>query len=236
MKKINLFSILAIFGICNSATAFTPWWEQPTVCRLDPTRCYTAMGAGFDTELWDNDAECWGQKIICAAALKNGTENTPLTKNQTYNSRYIRSDFDTDLLSIDGDCFGRRTTFDNDSMALVDGNRVPIWCPGILDNADEVLSNGEIVYGAQPTCTELAEYGYVWVKNGKCYGKFFNQNEYYIDCMGQTQEPKQLIIINGADIGTHGGTVTAAEIEKKFRTMYDTSRAKKAEKFKNTID
>ena len=57
MKKILFASILSIIGI-NFAIAAAPWLEQPTVCKLNPTDCYSGMGAGFDSEMWD-------AKILC---------------------------------------------------------------------------------------------------------------------------------------------------------------------------
>ncbi|MBQ8255665.1 MAG: hypothetical protein IJY99_01730 [Alphaproteobacteria bacterium] len=55
MKKILIASFLSVIGI-NFAFGATPWWEQPTVCKLNPSDCYSGMGAGFDSEMWDATA------------------------------------------------------------------------------------------------------------------------------------------------------------------------------------
>lgn len=235
MKKTYLFSILSIIGMCNTATAFTPWWEQPTVCRLDPSRCYPTMGAGFDTELWDSDAKCWGQKIICADALTSGNEDRPIKKQDTTNSNYVSSDFDINTLSADGDCYGQRKTRNDGTETMVNGKYVQVWCHGILDNADETLPNGEVTFGTQPTCKTLAEYGYVAVENGRCYGKYFNPTQYHIDCGDKTTTPSRLIILNGADINAPMGNApaTMADANTRFEEMYKTSKEKKSSVFKN---
>ena len=154
MKKIFAVSILCLN--VAAATAATPWWEQPTVCKLDPTDCY---------------------------ATESGTN--------------INKDFDTNILN--GDCFGVRKTIDNGAMASVNGEYVRVWCNGILDNPDEYLPNGEITYGAQPTCNELAEYGYVATIDNKCYGKYYDMSKYYIECNGNDILPSRIIITNNAD-------------------------------------
>lgn len=235
MNKLLIYTFLSTIGIYSSANAFTPWWEQPTVCRLDPSRCYSAMGAGFDTELWDNGSKCWGQKIICADALKNSSGNTPLPKKEISNTSYVNADFDTNKLSAYGDCYGQRKTKNNGTETMVNGKYVQVWCHGILDRVDETTPNGEITFGPQPTCTKLAEYGYVAVENGQCYGKHFDQNKYYIDCEGNTITPSRLIVLNGADINAPQGNApqTMADAKNRFQDMYKTSADKKSIAFKN---
>ena len=221
--KYSTASILcAMFcGISHAAT--TPWWLQPTVCRLDPTGCYSTMGAGFDSEMWDATSNCWGLKLICPDALLDGSRTAqPMGRAEIARDggKKISTDFNTDLLGPDGDCFGRRKTSENGTVASVGGTLVKVWCPGILDNPDETLTNGEITYGTQPTCSQLAENGYVGVENGRCYGKYFDSAQYYIEC-GNTLEPTRLIVLNGADYtaSMNGAPADATAAEQLFDKM-----------------
>lgn len=233
--KYSTASILcAMFcGISHAAT--TPWWLQPTVCRLDPTGCYSTMGAGFDSEMWDATSNCWGLKLICPDALLDGSRTAqPMGRAEIARDggKKISTDFNTDLLGPDGDCFGRRKTSENGTVASVGGTLVKVWCPGILDNPDETLTNGEITYGTQPTCSQLAENGYVGVENGRCYGKYFDSAQYYIEC-GDTLEPTRLIVLNGADYtaSMNGAPTDATAAEQLFDKMYSVSQAQHAKYF-----
>lgn len=233
--KYSTASILcAMFcGISHAAT--TPWWLQPTVCRLDPTGCYPTMGAGFDSEMWDATSNCWGLKLICPDALLDGSRTAqPMGRAEIARDggKKISTDFNTDLLGPDGDCFGRRKTSENGTVASVGGTLVKVWCPGILNNPDETLTNGEITYGTQPTCSQLAENGYVGVENGRCYGKYFDSAQYYIEC-GNTLEPARLIVLNGADYtaSMNGAPADATAAEQLFDTMYSVSQAQHAKYF-----
>ncbi len=233
--KYSTASILcAMFcGISHAAT--TPWWLQPTVCRLDPTGCYPTMGAGFDSEMWDATSNCWGLKLICPDALLDGSRTAqPMGRAEIARDggKKISTDFNTDLLGPDGDCFGRRKTSENGTVASVGGTLVKVWCPGILDNPDETLTNGEITYGTQPTCSQLAENGYVGVENGRCYGKYFDSAQYYIEC-GNTLEPTRLIVLNGADYtaSMNGAPTDATAAEQLFDKMYSVSQAQHAKYF-----
>lgn len=233
--KYSTASILcAMFcGISHAAT--TPWWLQPTVCRLDPTGCYPTMGAGFDSEMWDATSNCWGLKLICPDALLDGSRTAqPMGRAEIARDggKKISTDFNTDLLGPDGDCFGRRKTSENGTVASVGGTLVKVWCPGILDNPDETLTNGEITYGTQPTCSQLAENGYVGVENGRCYGKYFDSAQYYIEC-GDTLEPTRLIVLNGADYtaSMNGAPADATTAEQLFDKMYSVSQAQHAKYF-----
>ena len=234
----NIFKCSLLFVICalshvTSHATTTPWWLQPTVCRLDPTDCYPAMGAGFDSEMWDVTSNCWGLKLICPNALTSGA-STPVAMGRAEISRGtgINPDFDTDLLSSDGECFGRRKTATGGSTASVNGKYVNVWCHGILDDADETLENGEITYGAQPTCASLAEYGYVGVENGRCYGKYYDTNSYFIEC-GSGPLPTRMIVLNGADYTApmNGAPTDMAAAERKFDKMYSVSQTQKAKYF-----
>ena len=191
MKKIFLFSLLFV---TTNLVAATPWWEQPTVCRLNPASCYPTMGSGYDSGMWDANANCWGMKWICGDALSNTNNNTLVGRTELARGTNINPDYDTSIL--DGDCFGVRKTSTDGSMASVNGNMVRVWCNGILSNVDETIENGEITYGTQPTCSMLATDGYVAVPNGKCYGKYYDTTRYYIQCTG---EVPSLIVLNGAD-------------------------------------
>lgn len=229
MKKLFFISLFS-FAVFGAAVAATPWWQQPTVCRLDPTNCYVSMGTGFDSEMWDATSECWGLKLICPEALKKQeSQPVPMGRAEIAKGTNINQDFDTDLLN--GDCFGMRKTTANGTKASVNGEYVNVWCNGILDNADETLATGEITYGAQPTCAKLAEYGYVGVVNNRCYGKYYDMAEYFIECDGSGLLPSRLIVLNGADytipMGNAPTDKTAAEkIFDQMESVSETQREK----------
>lgn len=235
MKKLFLASLFSTIVIpATFAATTTPWWLQPTVCRISTTNCYTSMGAGYDPEEWDTTSNCRGKKLICPEALTTGaTEPTLMDKADISSGRNISTDFDVSVLA-DG-CFGARKTSANGTLASINGQYVNVWCRGILDNADETVSTGEIATANQPTCARLAEDGYAAVLNGKCYGKYYNPAEYYIEC-GSGLIPTRLIVLNGADInaGPSSGTpTTMSDAAQRFETMLSTSQAQHAKYFKN---
>lgn len=221
----------------GAADAAVPWWLQPTICRPNPTGCYAVMGAGFDGEMWDATSNCRGLKMICGAALKpTKSDSVAMGKTAIAASTGISPDFDTDLLNAD--CFGTRKTTANGSMASVNGTYVNVWCNGVLDNPDETLTTGEITFGAQPKCKDIAQNGWVAALNQKCYGKYYDPSAYYIECSGNDVMPSRLIELNGAIavVGTSAGnynypTDTSAA-KSLFDTMQAASAAKKAQYFK----
>lgn len=230
--KILLFILSLISN--GTAHADIPWWLRPTVCRISPTDCYTAMGAGFDTEMWDATSSCWGMKYICADALTNSNTATLMGRAEIARGTGINSDFDTNLLGIDGDCFGRRKTEQNGAIAIINGKPVKVWCNGILDNADEEVANGEISLTTQPTCQTLANNGYVGVINNNCYGKYFDDAKYYIDCSSGL-EPERIIILNNADYDADGTDApqTQSDADEHFEKMYNASKKQHTKYFGN---
>ncbi len=236
MKKILALSLLSIFSIASGNAATTPWWLQPTICRLSPTNCYSSMGIGFDTEMWDATSNCRGLKLICPDALTSGGRDAvPMGRAEIAKGTGINADFDTDLLGADGDCFGRRKTAEDGAMASVNGKYVPVWCNGILIKPDETLANGEITYDTQPTCEVLANDGFIAIENGRCYGKYYNPNEYYIDCNGgRDLLPARIIVLNGTDIqnATQDIPTTMADADAIFDEMFRLSQQQKEQYFK----
>ena len=233
MRKILYVSLLSIITLTTNA-ATTPWWKQPTICRLDPTNCYPAMGAGFDSGMWDATANCWGLKLICPYAMKpRHNDPVPVGRADIASGRNINADFDVSLLN--GDCFGVRKTTANGTKASVNGTYVNVWCNGILDNPDEQVASGEITFGTQPSCARLAADGYVAVVNNRCYGKHFNDSEYFIECTGSDILPSRLIVLNGADYNTGGANVPADEsaADAIFDQMYQTSQIQYKKYFKD---
>lgn len=228
MKKILTGSLLSLFVI-GGACAATPWWLQPTVCRVNPTNCYTGMGAGFDTEMWDGVANCRGMKWICPdATIAIDSDPVLMGKNEISANTGINSDFDTSILY--NDCFGARKTTANGSQASVGGSYVNVWCNGVLSSPDETLATGEITFGAQPTCTELAADGWVAVLNSKCYGKFYDPGQYYIECAGANLTPNRIIVLNGADaaIGTGSGNYNYPTDTSAAKTLFDKMQSNSA--------
>ncbi len=222
MKKTFLFALTFIIASlpCHGALK---WWEQDTICRLDPSNCYPSMGIGYEPEFWDKTSECWGQKIICANAMPQGSkQNTAMTKKDIAARNNISSDYDINTLN--GDCFGVRKTSSNGAFATYNGKSVKVFCPGILENIydtdkTETLTTGSILLrDTEPTCQELKKYEYINVKNDRCHGKKYAESKYYIDCNGDTP---RLIIHNGADYDAPQGTApkTMNDAEKIFDLM-----------------
>lgn len=233
MKKIFILSLFSLIGYAaQAATTTIPWWQQPTICRLNPANCYTSMGVGYDAEMWDAGSSCWGLKLICPeATVAANSQPVPMGRTEIAKGTGIKTDFDTDVLN--GDCFGMRKTSENGSKASVNGTFVNVWCSGILDNADETVASGEITYGTQPSCAQLAENGYVGVINGRCYGKYYDMSEYFIECTGSDILPSRLIVLNGADYEntSSGAPVDAAAASTKFDQMESISKAQHSKYF-----
>lgn len=235
MKKLFLISVVSTMTVL-SANAAINWWEQPTVCKINPTNCYSNMTAGYyvdigNPETWDASGNCWGLKIICANALTNGaTENTTMSSADISQQKNISRDFDTNVLSTYNECFGVRKSNSDGSRASVNGEYVNVWCENTLSGTNSTIEetkNGYVITsGDQPTCKSLARDEYVAVldnQNG-CYGKHFNSAEYYIDC-GTNQIPDRLIVLNGADYSESGNapTLTPKSASKLFEEMFSVS-------------
>ena len=235
MTRFLIISLLAL--IYTDVAVSAPWWEQLTVCRMDTTQCYTGMGAGFDAEMWDasgnNEKGCWGMKYICAEALQQESNKPVLVAQKDLTDKNINPDFDINKLSDSGDCFGRRITNKSGNQVMVNGNYVNVYCDGVLNKSDETLANGEIVYGTQPTCDTLKKNGFVAVENGKCFGKYYDESEHYIQC-GKDLKPEQIIVLNGARLSTvpSNAPKTSAEAEKIFKEMQSISKTQKTQYFK----
>lgn len=224
MKNIIFTSLLCILT-CASAFGALPWWQQPTICRLDPTDCYKPMGTGYDSEMWDATSNCWGLKLICPEALKQSESNmpVPMGKAEIASGKNINQDYDLNKLQYD--CFGARKTTSNGTMTSVNGEFVKIWCNGILDNVDETLSNGEISYTTQPTCKSLAVNGFVGILDKNCFGKYYDPAKYYIECGKDSLLPNRLIVLNGADYSLKptNAPSTKEEAEKVFKKQLSVS-------------
>lgn len=239
MKKLFATSLISAFCaliVTSGAMAAIPWWLQPTICRPNPTNCYPSMGSGYDTGMWDATGNCWGLKMICPEALtQSASSPVAMGKLEIVNGAGIKNDFDTDVLN--GDCFGSRKTIANGSQASVDGRYVNVWCNGVLDSADEFLPTGEITFGTQPTCRDLAPNGYIAVLNQKCYGKYYDPGKYFIECDGNNVMPKRIVQLNGADaiIGAGGGGYDYPENSAAAKSLFDrmqaTSKSQKSEHF-----
>ena len=241
MKKLLCISICSLCAATASHAATIPWLERPTLCLINPANCYNNMTNGYlidmgNSETWDATSNCWGLKLICADALEKatGTDPVPMERADIAKKKNIRNDFDTDELSATGDCFGRRITSSDGSMAYVGNTYVPVWCSGILSDPDEFLENGEIETDVnnQPKCEELAKMGYAAVDTGKCYGKYYDYSKYFIEC-GSKMQPDRIIVLNGADANAplNGAPATMADAEEIFESMYKTSTEQKKKYF-----
>lgn len=234
MRKITISSLLTLICI-NTAFANIDWWNQITICRMDTTKCYPQLvtTAGIDTEMWDSDKGCRGIKYICPEALVKETNQPELIGILSLqNTEIVKADYDTDILSEMGNCYGQRKSHPTAPQVKVNDKYVNVYCNGALDRPDEVLENGEIVYENQPTCENLKNNGYIGVKNGNCYGKPFNDNEYYVEC-GNDLLPERIIVLNGADISnTSNGPIFNNEAVEIFNKMQSVSQSQKQQYFK----
>ncbi|MBR1380753.1 MAG: hypothetical protein IJ560_04180 [Alphaproteobacteria bacterium] len=232
-KLYFTFTLLTITTVADAATVSVPWWSRPTICKISTKNCYPNMGNGFDTEMWDANNNCWGMKIICADAMIDGAHgDAPMGRNEIAAHANINIDYDTDVLN--GGCFGARATKNNGAMVSINGKYVPVWCSGILHTPDDFVAGGEIIASA-PTCAELARDGYVAVTNGNCFGKYFDPNDYFIDCANGGNLPTRIVVLNGADISGRivgGAPYDRAAADAIFREMYSVSATKHAEHFK----
>lgn len=237
MKKLFFISFISGIWIAGANAATLQWWQQPTICRASSVTCYPSMGTGYDYELWDKDSNCRGMKLICPDALVNGgDEPVAISKSKLpADAKTIKADFDTTVL-VDG-CFGARRAQNSGAQVSVNGKFVNVFCRGVLRTPDEVVATGEITLGAQPTCQELADDGYAAVVNGKCYGKYYDPAEYYIEC-GTAITPTRLVVLNGADYmaASKNTPSTKAEADVIFKQMQETSSAQRAQYFKGTSE
>ncbi|MBQ2845137.1 MAG: hypothetical protein IJE79_03925 [Alphaproteobacteria bacterium] len=240
MKKTSIYLLFMIMNIMPATAASIPWWQQSTVCKINPTNCYSNMTNGYlnimgDPESWDDISNCWGLKIICPDALTSG-ENAPqaMKRKEIENSNKIKPDYDINSLSDTRDCFGVRKATTDGTKVYVDGKLVNVWCNGILDNPNEILENGEITYGPQPTCRTLAQNNFATVLNGNCYGKYYDPSQYFIEC-GSGETPTRFIVLNGADYNTplNGAPTTKSAAEKIFNNMFQNSKEQKSKYFAN---
>lgn len=226
MKKMLLTSLVTLFPALAGAASI-PWWQQPTICKLDTTNCYSNMyGAGYETGMWDSGSSCWGLKLICPEALISTSERypVPMEKADISKGKNINKDFDTNKLN--NDCFGARKTNNDGTKVYVNGELVNVWCNGILMDVDENLSNGEITYGPQPTCEELAIDGYIGILNKRCYGKYYDPSNYFIECTSKELLPSRIIKLNGADYMAPSGSYPKdkSEATDLFNKMYENSK------------
>ncbi len=235
MRKLFAF-LLVVLGM-QAAYSADSWWDRPTVCKLDSTKCYSSMGAGYLDGMWDADSRCWGMKLVCPSALigeKMG-DAEPIGKKAITAGLGLSSDFDFN--SLKGDCFGVRKTREDGTLASVNGTFVKVWCRGVLANSDEEMPNGEIVFSGQPKCKELARDGYVAVRASRCYGKQFDAGQYYIECAGNDELPQRLVRLGGARDFVVSTTnynlaypTSQAEANKIFDKMNSVSKSRRDNK------
>lgn len=239
MKKILLISTISLMT-SSMAGAATPWWEQPTICKINPTQCYSNMTMGYfietgNTETWDATGNCWGLKVICPNALTNGaTEATPMTRAEIAQRKNISSDFDIDTLSKFDACFGVRKSNSDGSRVSVNGEYVNVWCNNVLSGSGQNIEDTEngqvIISGTQPTCKSLANDGYIAVVDDRnsCYGKYYDTSEYFMNCTTNLL-PDRLIVLNGADYteSANAVTMTPELADQTFEEMYAVSQSQR---------
>lgn len=233
MNKLKIFTVAHILCFLGISGADAYWWLPPTVCQLDTSQCYTGVYSGIAPEFWDSDEKCWGMKYVCPDALvKIARDPQPMGKKDLSNKANFKSDYDVNLYSASDDCYGIRRINKEGNQVYVDNRYVNIWCHGILDNPDETLTNGEIVYGTQPTCETLKENGYAAINMGKCFGKYYDENEYYIEC-GNALLPSRLIVLNGGYYGIYNDNFPAvqSDADDVFDVMYQNSQEQKSKYF-----
>jgi len=238
MRKI--VSAFFMFGaIAPVFAAATPaWWERSTICQPSNALCYGGgMGAGFDADEWDVGAACKGKKIICANAREDAAYgDEPLSKAEISgaNGKKVSDDFDISALNYPkNECFGVRRTRNNGTNAKVGGDWVNVWCPNILDAPDEGLATGDIMTspGAQPTCRDLADKGYIGILNGQCYGKYgYPPQDFYLECATGQPLPELIVKKNGVP------DVDIAAIKPPYPTTEDDAAARFNAMIKNAAE
>lgn len=220
--NIRIIPLVTLCLICGTAFGATDWWNRPTICTVDETRCYNANTLGVDFSFesgWDVSGGCRGKKYICGNALTAGGDEPVAMERadiQAYNG--INTDFDINTY-VNG-CYGARKSTNGGAMVLLNGDYVRVWCRGILSNVTEELPYGEITNGTQPTCATLAEDNIAAILDGKCYGKHYNPNNYAIECNGDVP---MLILLNGANYNPSGRGLTASDANSTFNSMVTTS-------------
>ncbi|MBQ0013155.1 MAG: hypothetical protein KBS86_01100 [Proteobacteria bacterium] len=256
MKTRKKFLLFVICGttFCVGAVADSKiiilsggdWWKRigPSVCRVNTQTCYSNMKTNAycssigNPECWDADANCWGKKYICENALSRSSNpevSNSLTKSQIASGKFVNSDFDVNTES--NGCFGVRKTYDNGSYALVNGNKARVWCNDVPLNSNEIdyVKTGKIVLdGDEPTCESLSQDGFAAIKNGSCWGKQYNNSEYYIDCKANILEPYRIIILNNAPYDDRASTEgdMYETLKNKWQTMLKTSKSQHDKYFK----
>ena len=227
MIKPFLFSVFLV-SLFGGANAVTPWWEQTTVCKISSSNCYPNMTLGYhfdiyDSTSWDDISNCWGKKKICPEALQNSNASEPVALRITDINGTTINTTDFDVSVLNGECFGARKTQDDGAKVFVNGVLVKVWCNDILSNpSDEYIENGQIVRSGtdEPSCTYLANRNYAGIKDGKCYGKYYDEEAYAIQC--DNDEPV-LIILNGAT--REPNSITEEEASNLFNTMYGVAQS-----------
>ena len=205
MKK--LISAFFIAGFSTCAFGAAEWWLMPTICQPDNAECYPGWTTPvIDVNEWDVGAKCNGKKIVCDNAIKNPLFGPALSKAEISDSSIIDQDFDVGAAHPTNQCFGVRKTRNNGTEAKVGTEWRKVFCPGVLDDPDDVVTNGEIMLGTadQPTCESLADIGRIGVLNGQCYGKAgYFESDFHIECGGGLL-PIKIVVLNGATINTAG--------------------------------
>ena len=235
MGKTFAISLLGIL-LASGANAASNWTlATSTVCRRDPTECYTKMGIGYESQIWDNDAKCWGQKLICPEALDDPNAFIPVAKtiNDIKKNNGINPDFDTDVLN--GDCFGVRRTSANGSMAYWDEEMVPVWCENVPVDWVADVPNG-LIADPIPSCRDLADWGFIAIEEDGCYGKEYDYNQYYIECNNDGEMlPSRIIILNGAEYitGTNANAMDTNAADDIFDEMESVSERQRGKYFTN---
>ncbi len=233
MKKYCT-SLMLFLMFCGAAHAAIDWWNQPQICQVDNTRCYTNLSRGIDLDRdtgWDDGAGCLGRKRICGVAFTSGGETRTLGYLDATRGNGINPDFDIEVYVPTDDCYGARKTTQNGTMASVNGRYVRVWCNNILANPTAQLPNGEITDGPQPTCKQLANEGFAPVLNGHCYGKYYSQDSYALDCDGEN--PTLILLNNSEYIPGATTSISQAGANVLFNTMHSASRVQRAKYFKN---
>lgn len=244
MKKLLI--LLSICSVTSAYAADTEWWFKDTICRPNTNKCYPSMGIGYDAGYWDAESNCWGMKYVCGEAIEksSGDNKNLLMGNEIvyYQNKY--TDFDFSQLNTASRCFGARKTKDNGSKAMINGEYVKVYCPGVLDSDAITVTNGEITMNykgmGQPTCKNLADNGWLNVlNNNKCYGKKYSTSDYFIECDNAQVTNTRVIVLNGAkNYVTNTDGVSTSKYPTKigdsntiFDTMLSTAQKNRNEKF-----
>ena len=198
MKRLLALSL--VFGMFAFSAHAINWWNRPTICQPVYDTCAPMGTPGWEMQFWDVAASCWGVKMVCGDALVGQiAHEVPFPSNS---QMQVQIGFDITEFDAERGCFGVRAGGTEPDTVNCPGGDVRIWCPGILGDLGFFSASrgaGEYSCLARPTCADLASVGVVAIRNNNCWGVRYVYPEFFIECVGDSELPRRIIRLNGAD-------------------------------------